>query len=404
MATIPFAGVSQFRPYSSDIGSAVLQRTDALQKLKQQNLLNQMNQLKMADFPAQNQAKLDLMKAQAGQAYAKQQELAHPSISKNPLAIFEAGSKLFKQNPNDPKIPILAAMYNKAISSSSGIGVTTTPEGGTKVQIGGSQQSPGTNGLWGDPIVNPLTKGARGTKGMTYQDAKTGAIYSTPTVQETSKLQQSILSEKQIKNLVDDLVVQTKKSGYFDPHMHILSMISPLASLSSSVKNAFPEIPQAVSNLKNIDSSVTNAVERAITQGNLPRTEKTQDDLRVIFKPGWKETDATYKDRVTHQFGLYLKNAELQKAALNKGVRIGNSQYFRVRRRPSGFMGFVHPGYEYVKNPNYTTSPTTTASTDPNASIRTQPQTNEPTEADLEYTARKHNMSVAEVKKRLGIK
>lgn len=347
MATIPFAP-----PPSTNILGTALGVIGGIQGLRQRQLANKLAQMQQQYYPQEQQADIAYKRAQTAKALTPDTA----NMLKNPFYLLHMGNKIFSQNPQDPRLSLIGGLISKLTSSGKGIGITTTPSGGTKVQIGGAQQ-PSTQdpSLWGEPIVNPLTKGSRGAKGITYSDAKTGNIYSTPTVQETAKLQQSVLSEQQINNLVNDLVSQTKKANYFDPETHLKAFMAPALAISPALQQQFPQAGKAKSNLLNIGSSVTNAAERAITQGNLPRTEETRKDLMKIFQPVVGETD--YEGRVRHQLGLFLQNAQLQRNALIKGVKVGASPYLRVRKAPASFMDYMHPQYEYIHNPNYRKAP-----------------------------------------------
>ena len=333
-------------------------------------------QHKLAALPAQRQADLArsgaltglaqaqtgaipgqeaLRRAQIQLTTAKASALPETALWKNPLALYNFGNQLYKANPNDGRIPIVASALNNLLARKKGRSLTTTPSGGTSLKIGGTSvggsAAPSIGGqpsYFGHPIVNPLTKGGRGTKGITYVEPSTGQIYSSPSQQATGKLQLAIISDKALNNIADDLTKTAEKSNYFNPLTHLIAGASKFG-----LKYLFPQSAKAESNLLQTEAGVTSAVERTITQGNLPRQQTTMEALRVIYQPKMGENAQTYKSRVMHQLKLFMYTQEINRKALAKGIPVGIEPYKMVGIAPQSFNEYLHPKYEYVNNSNY---------------------------------------------------
>lgn len=382
------------------IQEQALRQQMATQQLAQQEAQERLKGLPLKLQTEQQQKEQDLRKSIQAATLQQQQikKGLEPDV-KNPLTLYNYGKNLYDQNPNNPLLPIVGKIISNAVTPKSGISIGKDAAGQMSVQIGGQQAFPGPS-PFGTPLVNPVTKAARGQKGATYVDSETGKMYSTPTVQQTTKLQQTVLGDKQLKNIVDIITKDIDETDFFNPKSHVESWAAPL------LKYTDPEAAQKRSNILGIENKAVAAGERLMTITNAPRTEKYMEQAIAIFRPEVGEFENTYKKRVASNMAVFMMNSNVAKEALNKGAPIGEMPYKMVQLAPRSFMDHIHPRYEYVKNPNYTgpeiSSVKGGAPAAAPAAPAAAPAAPKYTQEDLEFTAKKHGITIEELKRRLG--
>lgn len=383
--------------------TAYLQAQTAAMPLRQQIL---QEQIKGAP------ARRTLLAAQAAQAQAQAKHLGAPDL-KNPLALLKMGRDLYNKDPKDPKLPVLGQMLANLTAPKHGISIGSDAQGRPSIQIGGQQMFPGTS-PFGTPTVNPMTKAARGSKGATYVDNETGKIYSSPTPQETTKLQQAVLTDKQINKVSHIMTDALGDVDYFNPVNHLEAWSSPLT------KKWFPEVADKASGLLGIKNVALGAAERLLTMLNMHGTDENVQRAIAVFLPSIHENIGGYEKRIRRNIRMFAENADLNKKALQKGVQVGTMPYRQVQIAPKSFMDFVHPHYEYVHNSDHVPAagapaPGAPAPVTPGVAAPAAPQVGpavgapvspaavapaapQYSQTNLEYTAKLHGMTVDELR------
>lgn len=395
-----------------------------------QNIANQMAQNQLQFQPQQEQSALAsqaqqraLQQAQTGYYGAeaknipvKTQNDYFQSLLKTPIGLMQLGNNLFKQDPNNPLLPTLTAMYNKMTQPAQGISVSTGQDGQTKVQIGGGgdtsngqsdsysppqqvdgqqqqqqvpttptqqqavsqqqstaqqpqvsaqqqipqQQSPSTPAQQqGAPVttdgsvfpavaVDPSTVGARGKMGATKMNVGTGQIYSQPTMQEATQLQQqayvSQILPKVIKPLLDNYAKVTTI-----PQQGELLKDRVLGLLGID-----HDASQKVSDYKAGQSAITTTIDSMFKQFNVPKNEKPYDDLKNILEVSPGEDTEAYRNRVLAQAAAWVNEyGNVAKENLRTGIPIGMSPTIRRQLPATSFGDMVRPRYQEIPNPNY---------------------------------------------------
>ena len=332
-------------PYQKTIGGA-LGQVGAIQQIRarEQEMARQKAMAPLQQQLLQEQVKEIPIKEKLTRAQAEKlmQEAQRPYDPKDPISVYNYGQKLFDQNPDNPIIPMLGNYINQMSTPKAGITMGTDPSGKTSIQIGGQQMFPGVS-PFGTPMVNPVTKAARGAKGATYADQQTGKMYSSLTNQETTNLQKSVLGDKQLKNIVDTMVNDVNDVDFFNPVTHARAWASKFT------KGFDPEAGPIASHLLGLQNKATAAAERLMTFTNAPRTEEMMHRAIAVFMPNVGENEKSYRQRVTSNMGLFMKNAEVAKEALQKGTPLGEMPYKMVQLPPKTWADYVHPHYVYVK-------------------------------------------------------
>jgi len=291
---------------------SILNAPEIIRNLKQQHAQQEMAKQLQQQQLARGGAQTQLYQAQA-------QKLLHPAFDyKNPMSVYQEAKRRYDINPNDPQIPVLMAIYHKSIDPKKGISVSTSPQGGTQVQIGGPAGAAQPGGLQ----MMPGTKAGRGEKGATFYDPKTGEVVSSPTLPETTKLQQSILGEQQVHRAVSsahDVLDEMKSNnvGFFNPLTHILSALSP------AIKYQYPKAAQAASGILGVKGFVNKAAERYMATSNLPKTRGSLEKVISILMPTIRELPSTYTKRVGMQLTGLEQDTSQRKAALRSNIPVG---------------------------------------------------------------------------------
>jgi hypothetical protein len=378
----------------TNIGKQIQEAQQTRQKNALQNVIMQQQQEKLKEMPqtfatAQEAAPVDLQLKKAQVA-----RLQQPVFPKDVMGQFALLQKMQKANPKDPRLPILGQIIKNSVTPKHGISIGTDANGKPSIQIGGQPAMTGPS-PFGTNIVNPLTKGARGAKGATYMDAKTGKTYSTPTTQETTQLQKSVLGDKQMGNIADTMVNDLKEVDFFNPATHAEAWASP------AMKYLSPELAHDAaskrSNLMGVSNKAVAAGERLMTFTNAPKTEEMMHKAIAIFQPDYGEDLRSYKKRVMSNMRMFKVNAELARQALIKGIEIGHTDmpYVMHQLAPRNASDYIYPRYEYMKNPDYkapAAAPTQQAASQQQVPIN---------ENNIAFTAKKYGLTVDQVKSRL---
>lgn len=307
------------------------------------NLAQQLQQMQqratlMPEQIKQMQAEEMLRRAQAAKAIQPA-----PFDYKNPVKLWDLASTIYKRNPNDPHLPLLRDLINKARSSGRGISFTQTPGGGTSLQVGG-MGTPGGAVVGGAQQVIPSTMAGRGAKGATFVDAATGKLTSSPTLRETTQLQNRIVGEHMLSNAADSLMgaldkMKSQGNSYFDAFTHYKGSV-PLGL----GKYIGPDYPEAASGLAGIKGILTTATERI---GNMSAAPKVRDAWLAQLaqlKPLLNETRATYNSRVNGLRKLWAKNRGVATSALGKNIPVGQAAPQAPTRKSRTFGEYMTYG------------------------------------------------------------
>jgi len=350
---IPFA---TFKPDYSPQGvlAGILQAQQNNQQGQAQDILSAINQQKLAALPEQQRAQLNYQQAMTGaipseialrEAQANRANNPQADLTKNPLVLSDYGQKLFKNNPNDPKLQIVANMIHNLTTGKKGVSVSTSPTGGTQVSVGGSAESPG---YYDETIVNPNITGSRGG-GATFTDTNTGQVYSAPTNTYKGVTQQRIVADKQLKNKVENLGDWLKESDYFNPATHAASY------LSYGLKGIVPGLAGISSKLRLAQGGITTTADKFFQQSGVPKTKEAFSQVYHILQPTLNESYNTWMDRTKKQLAAIMMNNEENKKSLSEGINVGgNNQPFKfVRHAPKSFFDILYPKFDHVINPEY---------------------------------------------------
>jgi len=338
-----------------------------------------------------------LTQAQTQNQLAQAQLRGQPQMTPAQNAI-ETYLSSFQQDPNSARTKLLGLAARKSVVGSGGTSITT-PDG-TQVQMGGQAGgfptfnapsnpnqplSPDQSALSAlfppaDPNAAqavPGIGGGRKNAGLSLVDPHTGAVTSTPTSQVASFNQQQIEGAQKVVNLIPSLMsnVGSYVGARGEAQLvkdNVLNIVSPDPERSSRLSN--------YANYRTMLKLMAADMVRSATGKSPTREESEAMERKLESKVG--ETTESYRKRLVNDLPSLMQEFSAPAAqAQRTGLPIGNIQAPTV----------------FGQSPVQSQQPAqgTFFSSALNGPISQQ---------EINNLASKNNLTVAQVKKQLGVK
>ena len=195
------------------------------------------------------------------------------------------------------KSDLLRARIEHLKNGSNGISITTDPDTGQPlIQIGGSKSN---------------------SQGGTFVNPETGETVSKPTGAETTKLQNRIVGEEQLKPIIKQIIatVPQFQSGWKKGK----------TSLEGKANKWFGTDYEDPSIQQEGHAALSKSAESLVNLFGLNANARNVEEVKGILEPAEGESPSGYEKRVTSELNNFSQSSQTAKNQLRKGITVNKN-------------------------------------------------------------------------------